>query len=82
VQPTLVISVFYHDYTRANNYAVASYEEMGLHKIMDKLPSGLYVAGNAAYILTEHLVVSFTGSCRQEDADKDNYNFYLSQLRI
>jgi hypothetical protein len=62
------------------NDAVA-YEETGLHAIINQLPSGLYVAGDAAYILTEHLLVPFTGSCRQ-DPDKDSYNFYLSQLRI
>jgi hypothetical protein len=50
-------------------------------KIIDKLPSGLYVAGDAAYILTEHLLVPFTSSCR-EDLDKDSYNLYLLQLRI
>jgi hypothetical protein len=62
------------------NDAVA-YEETGLHEILNELPSGLYVAGDAAYILTEHLLVPFTGSCRL-DLDKDSYNFYLSQLRI
>jgi hypothetical protein len=62
------------------NNAVA-YEETGLHDIIDMLPSGLYVAGNAAYVLTKHLLVPFTGSCRQ-DPNKDSYNFYLSQLRI
>ncbi len=58
-----------------------TYEATGLHDIIDKLPSGLYVAGDAAYVLTEHLLVPFTGSCRQ-DPDRDSYNFYLSQLRI
>jgi hypothetical protein len=43
--------------------------------------SGAFIAGDAAYVLTEHLLVPFTGSCK-EDADKDSYNFYLSQLRI
>jgi hypothetical protein len=62
------------------NDAVA-YEATGLHDIIDKFPSGLYIVGDAAYVLTEHLLVPFTGSCRQ-DADKDSYNFFLSQLRI
>jgi hypothetical protein len=62
------------------NNAVA-YKATGLHETIDKLPSGLYVAGDAAYMLTEHLLVPFTRSCR-EDPGKDSYNFYLSQLRI
>jgi hypothetical protein len=62
------------------NDAVA-YEETCLHEIIDNLPSGLYVAGDAAYILTEHLLVPFTGSCRQ-DPNKGSFKFYLSQLRI
>jgi hypothetical protein len=39
---------------------MVAYEETGLHKIIYKLPSGLYVAGDAAYIVTEHLLVPFT----------------------
>jgi hypothetical protein len=62
------------------NDAVA-YEATCIHDIIDKLTSGLYVAGDAAYMLTEHLLVPFTGSCRH-DPDKDSYNLYLSQLRI
>ena len=37
--------------------------------------------GDAAYTLTEHLLVPFTGS-QQDNVDNDAYNFYLSQLRI
>jgi hypothetical protein len=62
------------------NDAVA-HEETCLKEIIDKLPSGLYIAGDAAYILTEHLLVPFTGSCRL-DPNKDSFTFYLSQLRI
>jgi hypothetical protein len=59
-----------------------TYEATGLHETINKLPSGLYVAGNAADMLTtEHLLVPFAGSCR-EDPDTDSYNFYLSQQRI
>ena len=62
------------------NDAVA-YEATGLHDLLEKLPSGVYVAGDAAYVLTEHLLVPFTGTSRH-DPDRDSYNFYLSQLRI
>jgi hypothetical protein len=75
-----VIPVIYHNCARATNDAV-TYEETCLHEIIDKLPSGLYVAGDAAYILTEHLLVPFTGSCKL-DPGKDSFIFYLSQLRI
>jgi hypothetical protein len=58
-----------------------TYKATGLHKTINELPSGLYLAGDAAYMLTEHLLVPFTGSCR-DDPGKDSYTFYLSQLRI
>jgi hypothetical protein len=73
VRLTIVISVFTVIAPGQTNDTVA-YEETGLHKIIDTLPSGLYIAGDAAYVLTEHLLVPFTGSCRQ-DPDKDSYNF-------
>jgi hypothetical protein len=62
------------------NDAVA-FEQTLLHEIIEKMASGTYIAGDAAYIQTEHMLVPFTGSCKQ-DPDKDSYNFYLSQLRI
>jgi hypothetical protein len=62
------------------NDAVA-YEATGLHERINEMLSGLYLAGDAAYMLTKHLLVPFTGSYR-DDLDKDSYNFYLSQLRI
>ncbi len=37
------------------NDAVAC-KATGLHEIIDKLPSGLFIAGDAAYMLTEHLL--------------------------
>jgi hypothetical protein len=62
------------------NDAVA-YEATSLHETINELPSCLNLAGDAAYMLTEHLLVPFTGSC-SDDPDKDSYNFYLSQLII
>jgi hypothetical protein len=44
-------------------------------------PAGLFIAANAAYIVTEHILIPFTGSQRQ-DRVKDTFNFFLSQLRI
>ena len=37
--------------------------------------------GDAAYSLSDRLLIPFTGSQR-DDEDNDAYNFYLSQLRI
>jgi hypothetical protein len=62
------------------NDAVA-YEHTMLHDTIEKFAPGAFIAGDAAYILTEHLLVPFTGTAKQ-DPDKDSYNFYLSQLRI
>jgi hypothetical protein len=50
-----------------------------LHEIIENFATGTFIAGDA--MLTEHLLVSFTGSCKQ-DPDKDSYNVYLSRLRI
>jgi hypothetical protein len=59
-----------------------TFEQTFLHEIIDKkMASGTYIAGDVAYIQTEHTLVPFTGSSKQ-DPDKDSYNFYLSQLRI
>jgi hypothetical protein len=57
------------------------YEQTLLHEIIKKFPYWAFIAGDAAYILTEHMLVPLTGSCKQ-DPDKDSYNFYLSQLEI
>ena len=52
-----------------------------LFKVMENLPLGLYFLGDAAYTLSETLLIPFTGNQR-ENANNDAYNFYLSQLRI
>jgi hypothetical protein len=58
-----------------------AYEETGLVAIVENLPAGLFIAADAAYIVTEHVLIPFTGSQRQ-DRVKDTFNFFLSQLRI
>ena len=52
-----------------------------LYDKVNKLPIGLYFLGDAAYTLSDTLLIPFTGSQR-DDVDNDAYNFYLSQLRI
>ena len=58
-----------------------AYEFTGLKDIVDNLPSGIYVVGDAAYMLSEHMLVPFTGA-EKLDVEKDAYNFFQSQVRI
>ena len=53
----------------------------GLLEAIANLPPGLFFVGDAAYTLEEHLHVPFTGADKL-DANKDVFNFYLSQMRI
>ena len=53
----------------------------GLKAILDQLPQGLYTVANAAYTLSETVLIPFTGA-HQIDAANHAFNFYLSQLRI
>ena len=49
--------------------------------VLDDLPLGAYIVGDAAYTLTDKYLTPFTGSQRS-DPTKDACNFYLSQVRI
>ena len=53
----------------------------GLLDVINNLPDGMYVVADAVYVLSEHLLIPFTG-CMADNPDRDAYNFYLSQLRI
>ena len=50
-------------------------------QIINNLPVGKFVVGHNAYVCSEHLLTPFSGD-EKNDARKDAYNFYLSQLRI
>ena len=52
-----------------------------LKAALTSLPPGLFGLGDAAYTLSEHLLIPFTGSDRLDPA-QDAFNYYLSQLRI
>ena len=41
----------------------------------------IFIIGDNAYVCSEHLLTPFAGAERQE-RKHDNYNFYVSQLRI
>ena len=58
-----------------------SYKRSDLKPLIDSLPDGFYIIGDAAYPLSNKLLIPFVGSQRL-DRSKDAYNFYLSQLRI
>jgi hypothetical protein len=72
------------------NFAVAApsttgdlvaYELITIREAIEKLPTGYYIVADVAYMLTEHVLVPFTGGDRSA-SDKDTFNYYLSQLRI
>ena len=52
-----------------------------LVQAMNSLPEGRYFVGDAAYTLTEKMLIPFTGTGRLEP-NQDAFNYYLSQVRI
>lgn len=48
---------------------------------LESLPPGYFIAADCAYSLTEHLVTPYSGPQRFLERN-DNFNFFLSQLRI
>jgi hypothetical protein len=55
--------------------------ECSLGKLIENLPTGYVVIGDAAYTPTEHMVPIFFGVDKSKP-DLDNFNFYASQCRI
>ncbi|KAI2498843.1 nuclease [Fragilaria crotonensis] len=52
-----------------------------LQQWIDSLPHGYYVLADNAYIVSEHLLIPFSGS--QRDVPQNScFNYFLSQLRI
>ena len=59
-----------------------AYERTGdLKEVIESLELGDFIVGDAAYTLTEHLLIPFTGT-QKDDPDNYAFNFYLSQMRI
>ena len=56
-----------------------AYRRTKLVEWIEKLPNGCFVAGDNAYICSEHLLTPFCGSNRCFP-ENDNYNFFLSQV--
>ena len=53
----------------------------GLRRAINSLPNGLYAIADAAYTLSENMLIPFTGLDRL-DPDHDAFNYYRSQVRI
>jgi hypothetical protein len=64
---------------RASDYK--AYQKSSILHWIENLPPMYFVAGDNAYVCTEHLLTPFCGSNRSIP-ENDAYNFYLSQLRI
>ena len=60
---------------------IAAYRPSSLPDKVESLHLTRYVVGDNAYTPTEHVLVPFSGS-EKEDPGKDAYNYHLSQLRI
>ena len=65
----------------STNDNIAYMKASDLREEIEKLEIGEFVVGDAAYTVTEHLLIPFTGSQRDVE-EQDAFNFYLSQLRI
>ena len=58
-----------------------AYKNTTLPTLVEDLPIGKFIVGDAAYTVGEHLLTPFAGASRSEKK-KDTYNYYLSQCRI
>ena len=52
----------------------------GLKEVLEALPLGRYAVADAAYTLSECILIPYTGA--DIDPAQDSFNYYLSQLRI
>jgi DDE superfamily endonuclease len=60
---------------------ITAYRKSTLPALINNLPIGKYVIGDNAYICSEKLLTPFSG-VHKNDATKDTYNYYVSQLRM
>jgi hypothetical protein len=58
-----------------------AYEDTGLSNVIESFPPGIFIVADAAYTLTEHMIVPLTGS-NHLHKEKDAFNYFLSQLCI
>ena len=55
-----------------------SFVEAGGNKILQLLPKGAYFVGDAAYELSDQLIIPFTGPQRDNHIN-DAFNFFISK---
>ena len=60
---------------------ITAFRKSAMANLINTLPVGKFVVGDCAYVCSEHLLTPFAGSERL-DPKQDNYNFYISQMRI
>ena len=58
-----------------------AYRTSTLPALVESLPSGYFIVGDAAYTAGEHLLTPYSGGARI-NPKHDTYNYYISQLRI
>ena len=56
-------------------------ERTRFNRILESIPPYHYILADPAYLLTNKVLVPFTGSQR-DNPENDSFNFHLSQLRI
>ena len=56
-------------------------EKTSLHSILSQLLLGVYIIGDAAYTVSDQMLVPFTASSRQHPS-KGVYSYFLTQLHI
>jgi hypothetical protein len=65
----------------STNDNISYSQAFDLMKIFESLPPGLFILSDAAYTLSETMLIPFTG-VDQSDPAHDAFNYYLLQLRI
>lgn len=58
---------------------LVAYEFLSIHEIFEGFPDGIYFVADAAYMLSQHVLVPFTGDERPA-GDFDTLNYFLSRL--
>ena len=81
VQTDLTFSYFGVVAPGATNDIIAFTYTGSMKNSINNLPLGTYVVADAAYALSENVLIPYTGNERNDEY-KDAFNHYLSQLRI
>jgi hypothetical protein len=58
-----------------------AYQEASISRVVADLPCGVYIVGDNAYPVSEHLLTPFTAN-QLSTPYHDSFNFHVSQLRI